>query len=346
MKIKNFKRVGTLLLAFLFIITAFILPAAGAEQERPELYVGGTPFGVRFFTDGVLIVGYCDVECGGKACNPAKDAGLKPGDCICRVGQTKISTAAELAEVIEKSNRTELELTFRREGAESTVRLCPLPCDKDGRLRTGLYVRDSGAGIGTVTYVTDQNTFGGLGHGICDGESGMLIPMARGSVMGVTIGGLTRGASGAPGELKGHFSEGKTGSLLQNTPCGVFGAFGERPTLPAGKLPIAYRDEVHDGAVTLWCTLDDNVPHEYHAEISTIHREAEGNKCFTVHVTDKELLSRTGGIIQGMSGSPIIQDGHLVGAVTHVLIGDPTTGYGIFIENMLNAAQIPMAKVS
>ncbi len=336
MKIKQFKRVGTALLAFLFIITALTLPTAGAASERPTLYVGGIPFGVRFFTDGVLVVGYCDVECGGKACNPAKEAGLQPGDCICRVNRTEITTASGLAEAIEQGGAAALELCYRRDGKEHTAHLTPLPCDKDGRLRTGLYVRDSGAGIGTVTFVTEQNTFGGLGHGICDGESGTLIPMSRGSVMGVTIGGLTRGATGAPGELKGHFSAGKTGSLLQNTPCGVFGAFGERPALPAGQMPIAYKNEVHDGAVTLWCTLDDNVTREYGAEINAIHREAEGNKCFTVHITDKDLISKTGGIIQGMSGSPIIQDGHLVGAVTHVLIGDPTTGYGIFIENMLN----------
>ena len=164
--------------------------------------------------------------------------------------------------------------------------------------------------------------------------------------MDVEIAGLKRGAAGAPGELKGHFASGKTGSLLQNTPCGVFGSFAERPALPAGQLPIGYRDEIHDGAVTLWCTLDDNVTREYSAEISAIHREAEGNKCFTVHVTDKDLIAKTGGIVQGMSGSPIIQNGRLIGAVTHVLIGDPTTGYGIFIENMLDAANIPMAKAS
>ena len=336
MKIKTIKRIGALTLAFLFIITAFMLPTAGAERERPTLRVGGIPFGVRFFTDGVLIVGYCDVECGGKSRNPARDAGLQPGDCICSINKTRMTAATDVAKAIEQCGTAELELTFRREGKERTVTLSPLPCDKDGRLRTGLYVRDSGAGIGTVTFVTAQNTFGGLGHGICDGECGTLIPMSRGSVMGVEIGGLTRGEAGAPGELKGHFSTGKTGSLLQNTPCGVFGAFSECPPLPAGELPIGYKDEIHDGAVTLWCTLDDNVTREYGAEISTIHREAEGNKCFTVHITDEALLSKTGGIIQGMSGSPIIQDGHLIGAVTHVLIGDPATGYGIFIENMLN----------
>ncbi|MBQ8356697.1 MAG: SpoIVB peptidase [Clostridia bacterium] len=336
MNSNKIKRRGGFLLAILLIITALTLPVMGVTRERPTLYVGGIPFGVRFFTDGVLVVGYCDVQSGGGAHNPAKDAGLRPGDCIYQINEEKIDSAANLAEAIEKNGTCPLTLSFRREGKERTARITPLPCDEDGRLRTGLYVRDSGAGIGTVTFVTEQNTFGGLGHGICDGESGTLIPMARGSVMGVTIAGMNKGAAGAPGELKGHFSAGKTGSLTQNTPCGVFGAFAERPSLPTGALPIAYRDEVHDGAVTLWCTLDDNVPREYNAEITAINRAAEGNKCFTVHITDKALLEKTGGIIQGMSGSPIIQDGHLVGAVTHVLIGDPTTGYGIFIENMLN----------
>ena len=324
------------MLSFLLIITAFVLPIAGAENARPHLTVGGAPFGVRFFTDGVLVVEYCDVEHNGKMQNPAKAAGLCPGDCICRINDTPIHTAAELAEAIEKSGGTPLCLHYRREGAERDVTLSPLSCDKDGRLRTGLLVRDSGAGIGTITFVTKENAFGGLGHGICDGGSGKLIPLSRGSVMGVSISGLNRGAAGAPGELKGHFSGGKTGALLQNTPCGVFGMLTERPDLPAGELPIAYREEIHDGAVTLWCTVEEDAPREYSAEIYAIRKNEPGNKCFTVHVTDQALLDKTGGIIQGMSGSPIIQDGHLIGAVTHVLIGDPTTGYGIFIENMLN----------
>lgn len=340
MNFKKIKRKGCFALAFLLIIAALMLPTAASEKERPTLLVGGIPFGVRFFTDGILVVDYCDVEYCGSPHNPAREAGLKPGDCIYQINEEKIATATELAEAIERNGNAALTLFYRRDGKELSVSLTPLPCDRDGRLRTGLFVRDSGAGIGTVTFVTEQNLFGGLGHGICDGESGTLVPMSRGSVMDVTIGSLKRGAAGAPGELKGHLSTEKTGTLTQNTPCGVFGAFAERPALPAGEMPIAYRDELHDGAVTLWCTLDDNTPREYSAEISAIHRAADGNKCFTVHITDKALLEKTGGIIQGMSGSPIIQDGHLVGAVTHVLIGDPTTGYGIFIENMLaNMAQ-------
>ena len=123
-----------------------------------------------------------------------------------------------------------------------------------------------------------------------------------------------------------------------NTLCGVYGVFAERPVLPGGEMEIGLRDEVHDGAATLWCTLDDNVPREYSIKISNIHRGAEGNKCFSIKVTDAALIDRTGGIVQGMSGSPIIQNGKLVGAVTHVFVNDPTRGYGIFIENMLEAA--------
>ena len=337
------KKCGSLLLFFLFIISALSLPAAAAQSDnRPTLYVGGVPFGVRFVTEGVLVVGYCDVDCNGKTLNPAKTAGICPGDCICAVNGKTVETAADLAAEIAKNGQNGIEFSYIREGEERRTEMQPVACRKDGNLRVGLLVRDSGAGIGTVTFVTENNTFGGLGHGICDGDSGALIPLARGNVMDVTIGGLTRGAAGAPGELRGRFSGERIGTLTQNTPCGVFGCFTERPELPTGKMPIAYKNEVHDGAVTLWCTLEDNVPHEYTAEISAIHREAQGNKCFTVHVTDRALIEKTGGIIQGMSGSPIIQDGRLIGAVTHVLIGDPTTGYGIFIENMLANMASPL----
>ena len=339
---KQIRRIA-ILLALLAICSVLILPTGAATaRERKTLLLGGVPFGVRFFTDGILVVGYCDVICGGKKCNPAREAGLAPGDCIYQINEETPSTAAELAAAIEKYGAAPIALSFRREGKEEQVTLTPVACDEDGRLRTGLFVRDSGAGIGTVTYVDPATgAFGGLGHGICDGECGVLIPMARGSVMGVTVGDITKGAPGAPGELRGHLSAGKTGSLMGNTVCGVYGVFAERPPLPAGEMEIGFRDELHDGAATLWCTLDDNVPREYSIKISNIHRAAEGNKCFTVKVTDSALIDRTGGIIQGMSGSPIVQDGRLVGAVTHVLIGDPTSGYGIFIENML--ANIPEA---
>ncbi len=326
-----------LCIVLLLMITAMLPMGASAATERKRVLVGGVPFGVRFFTDGILVVGYCDVTSGGGTKNPAREAGICAGDCMIKINERELKTASDFSAAVEENGARPLTVVYRRGEEERTATITPVACDEDGRLRLGLWVRDSGAGIGTVTYITeDGNCFGGLGHGICDGESGSLIPMARGSVMGVRIGGITKGAVGAPGELRGHFSAGKIGSLLKNTECGVFGVLAECPQLPATQaVPIATREEVHNGAATLWCTLDDNVPREYRVELSMINRAATGNKCFTVKVTDPALLEKTGGIVQGMSGSPIIQDGKLVGAVTHVLINDPTTGYGIFIENML-----------
>ena len=340
-RMKKPQRALCLCLAVLALFSVLILPTGASVSARPSLWVGGIPFGVRFFTEGILVVGYCDVQSGGGHHNPARAAGLAPGDCIYKINEETPHTAGELTQMLQNS-KGEVKVDYRRDGEERSATLSPLACDEDGKCRIGLFVRDSGAGIGTVTFVTEKgNTFAGLGHGICDGESGALIPLSRGSVMGVTIGSITRGAAGAPGELKGHFSQGKIGSLLGNTVCGVYGVLAERPSLPAGKCEIAYKNEVREGAATVWCTLDDNVCRPYTVQISQIHRAAEGNKCFTVKVTDKKLLEKTGGIVQGMSGSPILQNGRLVGAVTHVLIGDPTTGYGIFIENMM--ANIPEA---
>ena len=335
MKTNGWRRRALSLLLTLLLFS-LLMPTAMAKEPRQTLLVGGVPFGVRFATEGVMVVGYCDVESGGACHNPARAAGLAPGDCIYEINGEALSDAETLSKVLESGAGKEIAIGYRREGAEHVAKLTPARADADGRWRVGLFVRDSGAGIGTVTFIMEESgAFAGLGHGICDGESGALIPLSRGAVMGVTIAGITRGAVGAPGELRGHFSAARTGTLTGNTLCGVYGVFVECPTTAAGRKEIAHRSEVHEGAASVWCTLDDNVSREYSVMLSNVKRAERGNKCFTVKVTDKTLLERTGGIVQGMSGSPIIQDGRLIGAVTHVLIGDPTTGYGIFIENML-----------
>lgn len=338
MKLKKIRAAVIFLICVFAVCGAVRLPAGAASAAPEEVIVGGVPFGVRFFTDGILIVGYHDVETERGGQNPAREAGLLPGDCILRAGGTALQSAGELALCVEKNGEAPLRLTYRRDGKECEVTLTPARSAEDGKARMGLSVRDSGAGIGTVTFVVEKGgAFGGLGHGICEAGSEEPMPLARGSVLGVTVSSVNRGAVGAPGELRGHFSAGKTGTLLQNTPCGVFGVFAEPPERLGEKLPVGHRDEVHCGRATLRCTLDDNQPREYEVEISAVNRGAKGNKCFSVHVTDEALIARTGGIVQGMSGSPVIQDGKLVGAVTHVLIGDPTTGYGIFLDNMMEA---------
>ena len=311
------------------------------SYKDKKLYPGGVPFGVKFYTDGIIVIGFSDVEQEGGRCNPAYDAGLRLKDVITSVNGKELSGAAELTKLVESSEGNPLELTYVRGGKSYSVKVTPRYSTAEGRYKSGLWVRDSGAGIGTVTYIDPETlSFGGLGHGICDGDTGELIPMDRGSVMDVKINGITKGTPGAPGEIKGYFNSGKTGTLISNTACGVYGILGQLPSgLPEPPLPVGSRNDVTEGEAYIRCTLDDGGAQKYSIRISDINRAANGNKCFTVTVTDKALIEKTGGIVQGMSGSPIIQNGKLVGAVTHVLINDPTTGYGIFIENMLSGAE-------
>ncbi len=306
--------------------------AASGESEL-MLYPGGMPFGVKFYTEGVLVVGFAGGA--GTPSGPAYAAGLRVGDTILKIDGRTVSDAAELTGMIEASGGRTLSLLCRRDGKEFTASLTPKP-GNDGKHKSGMWVRDSGAGIGTVTFIVPSTGgFGGLGHGICDADTSKPVPLGRGSVVGVTISGVTKGQPGAPGEIKGYFDPGKTGTVIKNSDLGVFGLYREAPVGKySGPIPAAGKKEVKEGAAVMLCTLDTGEIGEYSIEIHSIDRAATGGRCFSVRVTDPTLLERTGGIIQGMSGSPIIQNGKLVGAVTHVLINDPASGYGVFIENM------------
>ena len=355
---RKYTKLWALILAAILLVTGGALSVAAAPagsaagQTTPTVCVGGMPFGVKFYTEGILVVGFCDVDVnstggGTRNLNPARDAGLKMKDVIVKVNGETPLCAATLTQAVEESGGKPITLTVkrcvsRRPGSEPpkttelTVTVTPVKSVSENRYKTGLWVRDSGAGIGTVTFIMpDTGAFGGLGHGICDGDTGELIPMQRGQVTDVTVSGIEKGEAGDPGAIKGYFAPGKTGSLLKNTVCGVYGVFSARPSAEAKRLPIGRREELREGNATLLCTLDDGNVGEYAIRINSIDPAATGSKCFTLTVTDPALIEKTGGIVQGMSGSPIIQNGKLVGAVTHVLINDPTKGYGIFIENML-----------
>lgn len=300
-----------------------------AKLEDTKVYVGGVPFGIKFLTKGVSIVGFED-----ESSNPAYKAGLRLYDTIIKINGSEVSSISDLSLATE--NGGELEITYLRAGNEGKVKFVPKYSESEKKYTLGLWLKDSGAGIGTLTYVLPDGSFGGLGHGICDGETGELTPIFNGSVLGVTLNGIVKGKKGDPGELKGYFNSSKIGAVYKNTENGVFGALAQLPDSVTGKTySLGLKNELKEGKATVICTLADNVRREYSIEISNINRNATGNKCFTVKITDEKLLSATGGIVQGMSGSPIIQNGKLVGAITHVLINDPTTGYGIFIENML-----------
>ncbi len=317
-----------------------LLPLKSVTVYRYDdirLCPGGVPFGVKMFTEGLLVVGFSDVDTKDPVKQPAYAAGLRLHDVILKVNGTPVTSSTHMAELVGASGGNPLEFTVRRGENELTVTMVPVFSEEEKTYKTGMWVRDNTAGIGTVTFVDPRDgTFAGLGHGICDGETGALLPLSRGVIANVSISGVRKGAAGSPGELKGYFSSGKIGALIGNTAAGVFGILTE---LPAGigkdaALPIALKQEIHDGPAVLYCTLDDGGIGAYSVNIRKIKNPTD-HKCMEITVTDPALIEKTGGIVQGMSGSPLIQDGKLIGAVTHVLVSDPTKGYGIFIENML-----------
>ncbi len=310
------------------------LPAA-ASGER-QVIPGGMPFGVKFYTEGVLVVGFGGGDSDSIKKSPAFSAGLRKNDIIISVDGKPLASAAALVTYIEESGGRELCLTARRGEALVDIHLTP-ESDSDGVYKAGLWVRDSGAGIGTVTYILPESgAFGGLGHGICDPDTGKPMPMGRGIAVGVNISGVVKGRVGDPGEIHGSFNGKKLGAVVKNCESGIFGLFSTVPEQTKYKsLPIGSRNTVKEGRATLLCTLDEHGIREYEIELFSVDTEGAGNRSFSVRITDPKLIEQTGGIVQGMSGSPIIQDGHLIGALTHVMISDPCLGYGIFIENML-----------
>lgn len=321
-------------------ITPDALPCSPAAPGEQALIPGGIPFGVKFSTDGVLVVGFCDVDSAEGKLNPARIAGLRTGDVILKLNNQPVRDAKALSGMMEAGGGQPFTVTFTRETEEHTVTVTPAYSLSEGKYKSGIWIRDGGAGIGTVTFIDpDSGLFAGLGHGICDGDTGQLIPMNRGTVMDVTISGIVRGQPGSPGEVKGYFNNEKLGTVFGNTDCGVFGLLSSVPAACGEAVPVAARSEVREGQAEVLCSLDTGTVTHYDVTISAINPTSKSNKCFTVTVTDPDLIAKTGGIVQGMSGSPIIQNGKLIGAVTHVLVNDPTTGYGIFIDNMLSRMQ-------
>ena len=290
----------------------------------PKMLIpGGSTVGIKLNTKGVLVTGFEE----GSA---AKAAGMKKGDLITQVNGDQIHTAAELKEQV---GAQQLILTVWRNGTKAEF--CVEP--KTGRL--GTYVRDSVAGIGTLTYYDPETgAFGALGHGVSDVHSSALIPVEDGMLVGAAVHEVQKGKSGKPGELKGKLdADVILGSVEKNCGYGLYGTLTQ--PVSAKALPLAAPDEVQTGKATILSTVSGNETKEYDVQILRVYPDAhKTGRNMLVRITDRELLQTTGGIVQGMSGSPIIQNGKLVGALTHVLVNDPTRGYGIFIENMLDAA--------
>lgn len=302
-----------------------------------KLIPGGGVFGVKFFTKGIIVIGMSDIETDSGILAPASKAGLQVRDIITEVDGVVINTVEEMAEIVERGAGKSINVTFIRNGESRQTELTPVMSVSDKKYKTGLWVRDSTAGIGTITYYNPENSsFAGLGHGICDVDTGELMPLLRGTVVDIELTDVIRGKEGNPGELKGKFGVVKRGALIGNTSQGVYGFLDNSPVCgESNALPIALKTDVTEGEAFIYANLDNEGIKKYKIEISKIYKNSDQTKNFVIKVSDTRLIEKTGGIIQGMSGSPIVQNNKLVGAVTHVLVNDPTKGYGIFIENML-----------
>lgn len=305
--------------------------------KRRYVGVGGEVFGIKLYTKGVMVVKIDSVDVSTGVQSPAQLAGLKCGDCITHVDGSVIVNADDFISFIRNSGGKELSLTVEREGDTLNLKLKPNPSESGG-CRAGLWVRDSSAGIGTVTFYDCENKlFAGLGHGVCDVDTGKIMPLSGGEAVRATVNGFYKSSPGDPGELCGVFSESVLGGLRVNSATGIFGELNEK--ISAKQMPVALESEVQEGAAQIVATLDGKEPRYYDAQITKIYpASGNGERNLIVKITDKELLEKTGGILQGMSGSPIVQNSMLVGAVTHVFVNDPTQGYGIFAQRMLETA--------
>ena len=326
---------GMILLGF-FAAAAIAMPSAqAADRTVSELIPVGQTVGVKLFSDGVLVVGFSDGE------SPAKDCGLKEGDVITAICGQSLDTIEEFRQLLAENGEDAVALTVKR--GSRTIELSAEPeKDEDGEYRLGAWVRDSMAGIGTMTFFDPQSgTFGALGHGVTDVDTGQLLPLDHGSIMDASVKAVKKGERASPGELKGDFDLTRdSGTLYANTECGIFGKLSaeDAAKITGAALPIAKKDEIKTGRAAILATVSGNETREYDIEIEKIYSPSGSTRNLLLRVTDEELLAQTGGVVQGMSGSAILQDGKIIGAVTHVLLDDPSRGYGIFIENMLSAA--------
>ncbi len=302
--------------------------------KRRYVGLGGDVFGIKLYTKGVIVVSIDSVTTPSGSKDPAVNAGLKCGDIITHINGEAVTSSKQLTESVEQSQGQTLKLNIDRNGEKLELTLRP-EMSVNGGYKAGIWVRDSSAGIGTVTFYDDEKgSFAGLGHGVCDVDTGRIMPLENGEAVRARVNGFYKSSAGNPGELCGVFSDIALGSLRVNCETGVYGEL-LRPS-GAKTVPVALESEVKLGSAQMITTIDDNGPQYYDIEITKIYPSSDlSSRNMIIKVTDKELLEKTGGILQGMSGSPIVQNSMLVGAVTHVFVNDPTQGYGIFSSRML-----------
>lgn len=310
------------------------------KTERPAVYASGDSVGIYMETQGVLIVDAGEIQTiEGEMVKPAEHI-VKAGDYIEKIDGEELHDKKELLDKVAESDGSAMVLSVMRQGELIDLRVTPVRAE-DGSYKLGIWVRDNVQGIGTLTYVTKDGAFGALGHGISDVDTGELLKLGNGELYQAEILDVVKGSSGSPGELRGvirYQDQDIIGEIDKNTKIGIYGVLSQEVMnqLPLQLYEIGLKQEVQEGDAEILCSVDGTVQ-KYQAKIKNIDlSQTENNKCFEIEVTDPLLLDTTGGIVQGMSGSPILQNGRIIGAVTHVFIADSTCGYGIFIENMLD----------
>lgn len=330
------KRVELKLLGIIPIKTVNI-----QEVDEPVLIPCGNPFGIKLLTDGVIVVEVGSFETASGIKSPAADAGIKVGDIIKSINGKKIASNDDIADIVETSCGEKLTVDIVRDGSNIILNTSPQICRSDGAYRIGLWVRDSSAGIGTITFYNPiTGVFAGLGHPVCDVDTGKIMPLSSGEVVDVNVNGIKRGLSGIPGELIGGFtSNAAIGTLEMNCENGLYGILSNF-TVKQEAMPLGMRQEIKTGEAYIYTTISGSDPQKYKIVIEKIDlQDSHNSRNMIIKVTDERLLDKTGGIVQGMSGSPIIQNGKIVGAVTHVFVNNPTKGYAIFADTMYDCSQ-------
>ncbi len=330
--------------------TNYAVPVSSSAKQTMVI-PGGKSIGVTLSTNGVMVTGLSEISLyDGKIISPAKDAGIKAGDIIKFFNEEPIGNVSELSAAIKKSNASSCRVTLSRDNKIIKTTVSPKMSADDGQIKIGAWVKDAASGIGTITfYNPETHFFAALGHGICDGTSGEVLDVSNGEILSSTIVSVDKGKKGSPGELNGVFSESSEclGLITQNHSGGICGKVTDKLNLSHQPVCIAKNEEIKTGSAYILANVEGNQIEKFDIEIiRIISTKDTSSKNMIIKITDSKLLEKTGGIVQGMSGCPIIQNEKLVGAVTHVFVNDPTKGYGIFIENMINDANIHAVKVS
>ncbi|MBR1481800.1 MAG: SpoIVB peptidase [Ruminococcus sp.] len=324
------------ILTALWMISGISTAYAGENSQR--VILGGQPFGVKFYNDGVMVVELEDYFDGARYVCPAKEGGLQVNDVIKKVNGTAIHTNEELQTASAGCGGKAIQLLIERSGKELYKEVKPKK-NTAGSYLLGAWVRDSCAGIGTMTYYDKEHDyFAALGHGICDNDTGALMPLGSAEIVGANISSVTKSSAGKAGSLNGYFTDKTLGKLTDNTGNGIFGTIEEQTEMDGQEVEIADVDEIRVGKAQLLTSVDGDTPRCYEMEITSIrNRNPQNNENFVIKITDERLFAECGGIVQGMSGSPIVQNNKLVGAVTHVLLNNTQEGYGVAAQFMVDS---------